>query len=265
MSKTTKRVALVTGGGRGIGRGISLRLAADGFLVVVNSVSAAKAGAENSGAAVCAEISRAGGEALAIRADISQAAQRAKLLAQVRDRLGRLDLLVNNAGVTSLERTDIMEAGEESFDHVMNINLKGPYFLTQLAAKWMIELQQAGKISKGRICFITSVSAYAGSRGRGDYCISKAGLSMAAALWAERLGEFDMPVLEIRPGVIATDMTAGAKAKYDAMIEAGVFPQRRWGKPEDVAAVVAAFARGDLDYSTGVAVDASGGFQLRRL
>ncbi len=172
---------------------------------------------------------------------------------------------MNNAGVAPPERRDLMDAAEESFDRMMNTNLKGPHFLTQLAATWMLELQRARKLDKGRICFITSISAYATSRGRGDYCISKAGLSMAAALWAERLAEFDMPVLEVRPGVTATDMTAPVKAKYDALIEAGVFPQRRWGRPEDVAAVVAAFARGDLDYSTGVAVDVSGGFQLRRL
>jgi NAD(P)-dependent dehydrogenase (short-subunit alcohol dehydrogenase family) len=183
----------------------------------------------------------------------------------MRDRFGRIDLLVNNAGIAPSQRADLLDATEESFTRLIDVNLRGPYFLTQAAARWMIELKQNRVIARGRIAFITSVSAYAASVTRGDYCISKAGLSMAAQLWAARLAELDIPVIEVRPGIISTDMTAGVKEKYDKLIADGLLPQPRWGAPEDVARVVSAFARGDLDYSTGIAVDVSGGFQIRRL
>ena len=187
------------------------------------------------------------------------------MLDAVRDRFGRIDLLVNNAGVAPTQRADLLDATEESFSRLIDVNLRGPYFLTQAVARWIIELKQQRAIERGRIAFVTSVSAYAASVNRGDYCISKAGLSMAAQLWAARLAEFDIPVIEIRPGIIATDMTSGVKEKYDKLIAEGLLPQQRWGTPEYVARAVSAFARGDLDYSTGVAIDVSGGFQIRRL
>lgn len=253
-----RKVAIVTGGARGIGRGIALHLARDGYAVVINSV---RSTADD----LVKEIEAAGGVAVPILADISIAGDRESLVKATLDRFNRIDLLVNNAGVAPDIRADMLEATEASFDRLLSINTKGPYFLTQRVAREMIRLQAARKIERGRIAFITSVSAYATSTTRGDYCVSKAGLSMAAQLWAHRLAEHDIPVIEIRPGIIATDMTAGVKEKYDKLIADGLLAQPRWGTPEDVARAVSAFGRGDLDYSTGVAIDVSGGFNLRRL
>lgn len=259
-SDNISRVALVTGASRGIGRAIALRLAADDHAVVINFVSS-----NHHAEGLRKQIVSRGGEADCFRADISRSADRKKLVAHVRRRFGRIDLLVNNAGIAPPVRADMLEATEPSFQRVLDVNLRGPYFLTQSVANWMIELKESRAIEQSRIAFITSVSAYATSTNRGDYCISKAGLSMAAQLWAHRLAEFDIPVIEIRPGIIETDMTAAAKKKYDKLIGGGLLLQKRWGKPGDVAKVVSAFARGDFDYSTGVAIDVSGGFQLRRL
>ena len=228
MNPASKKVALVTGSARGIGRAIALQLARDGYAVIINGV-------HSSGEDVKHEIEQAGGVAATCRGDVSIAADREALVAFALNTFGRIDLLVNNAGVAPEVRADLLEAGEESFDRLININLKGPYFLTQLVAKEMIRLQSEKKIERGRIAFITSVSAYATSTNRGDYCISKAGLSMAAALWAHRLAEHQIPVLEFRPGVIATDMTASVQEKYDNLFAAGLLPQNRWGNVEDVA------------------------------
>lgn len=256
-------VALVTGASRGIGRAIALQLARDGHAIAINSVSPP---ALNSPAETLRdEITALGSDAHIIRADISLTADRQRLIDEIRTRFQRFDLLVNNAGVAPTERRPLLEASEESFDRVLNINLKGAYFLTQLAAKFMLDLQYRTIVPTPRICFITSISAYTASTNRGDYCISKAGLSMAASLWAAELAPHNIPVIEIRPGIVTTDMTAAVKEKYDAIIAQGAFPQKRWGTPEDVAKVVSAFARGDFDYSTGIAVDVSGGFQLKRL
>lgn len=258
-------VALVTGSSHGIGRAIALELATQGYCVVINGRTADPAETATGAYEVKARIEQAGGQAEVITGDISLAEDRLRLLDTIDARLGRLDLLVNNAGVAPEQRADILEASEASFDRLMTINLKGPYFLTQLAANRMIACRESGAVPRPRIAFVTSISAYTASTSRGEYCISKAGLSMAVALWADRLGEFDIPVIEIRPGVIQTRMTSGVQGKYDALIEQGIFPQRRWGQPEDVARAIGAFARGDLDYSTGVAIDVSGGFQLHRL
>ena len=262
MSSSAQQVALVTGAARGIGRAIAGQLARDGYAVVVNFVSE---GSSATARELCEAIVRTGGRAEAIRADVSDRDDRAALIDFVRARFGRLDLLVNNAGIAPPVRADVLDAAEESFDRVVAVNLRGPYFLTQAAARWMIELKKSNVVKKPRIAFVTSVSAYATSTNRGEYCVSKAGLSMAARVWAHRLAEFDIPVIEIRPGIIETDMPAGVKEKYDELIADGLLPQMRWGKPEDVARAVSAFARGDLDYSTGVAIDVSGGFQLKRL
>jgi 3-oxoacyl-[acyl-carrier protein] reductase len=265
MIPCTHPVALVTGSGRGIGRGIAMRLATEGYAVVLNSRSADPTETATGAYEVKRTIEAAGGRAEVCRADISVREDRAALIDFVAVTLGRLDLLVNNAGVAPRERRDLLEADEEDFDYLLGINLKGPYFLTQLAARRMIEWKRAGIVPTPRIAFISSVSAYTSSPSRGEYCVSKAGLSMAAKLYAHRLGEHGIPVIEICPGIIYTDMTSGVKDTYDQRIADGLLVQQRWGQPEDVAGAVAAFARGDLDYSTGSRIEVGGGFGLRRL
>ncbi|NIA14735.1 MAG: 3-ketoacyl-ACP reductase [Nitrospiraceae bacterium] len=265
MTTESGRVALVTGSGHGIGRGIALRLAQDGYSVVVNGVSMDPSNTEDGAYEVKAKIEAAGGCAEAFRADVSCGEDRAALVEFIAERFGRLDLLVNNAGVAPKERRDLLEATEESFDRLMGINLRGPYFLTQLAAKRMIAWKEAGVVETPRIAFITSISAFASTPARGDYCITKAGLSMAVQLYADRLSEYDIPVIEIRPGIIATRMTDAVTAKYDKLIAEGLLPTKRWGQSEDVAKVVSAFGRGLLDYSTGETIEVGGGFGMTRL
>lgn len=266
MTACSQRVALVTGAGRGIGRGIALKLAQDGFQVVVNALTADPSNTEQGAFEVKYAIEAAGGAAVVFRADISDQAERSALVDFVAERFGRLDLLVNNAGVSVKERKDLLEASEESFDRLMNINLKGPYFLTQSVANRMIAWKRAGVQNAARIAFVTSISAYASSPSRGEYCITKAGLRMATALFADRLSEFDIPVISVAPGIIHTRMTSTVEQKYDTLIfEQNLLPTRRWGEPEDVGKVIAAFARGDLDYSTGQEIEVGGGFGIRRL
>ncbi|HVK04455.1 MAG TPA: 3-ketoacyl-ACP reductase [Armatimonadaceae bacterium] len=262
MSETDARpVALVTGASRGIGRGIAVELGKLGYAVVVNYAGNAAAADE------CLTLVReAGGDGVTCQGDIGVAADRERLVETALSTYGRIDLLVNNAGVAPNVRADILDAGEESFDRLVNINLKGPYFLTQSVAKAMIA--QAEREPNGRrpaIVTITSVSAYTASVNRGDYCISKAGLGMMTALWAARLAEYGINVYEIRPGVIATDMTGPVKEKYDKMIAEGAWPIRRWGLPEDVGRAVSAIARGDFPFSTGEVFNVDGGFHLRVL
>jgi NAD(P)-dependent dehydrogenase (short-subunit alcohol dehydrogenase family) len=256
-------ISLVTGAGRGIGRGIAVELAKLGHAVVINYAGNAGAAEE------CLLLVRAaGGDGITVRADVSVADDRARLLQEVMDAYGRIDLLVNNAGVAPNVRADLLEAGEESFDRLININLKGPYFLTQQVALRMIKQVQGGKENSfglPRIVTITSVSAFTASVNRGDYCVAKAGLAMMTKLFAARLAEFGINVYEVRPGVIATDMTGGVKEKYDKLIEQGAWPIRRWGYPEDIGRAVAAIARGDLPYSTGEVINVDGGFHLRTL
>jgi len=256
----TAPVALITGASRGIGRGVALAVAREGYAVLVNYASSADAARS-----VQAEIAAVGRRAEVFRADIANAADRQALVDFALSAFGRVDLLVNNAGIAPRQRRDLLEATEESYDEVMGTNLRGPYFLTQRVASEMVRLVREGAIAAARIVFITSISAYASSTNRGEYCLSKAGLSMAAALYADRLAEYSIPVIEVRPGIIATDMTGPAKEKYDRLIAGGLLPQRRWGFPEDVGKVVAAIARGDMDYSTGQVIEVGGGFGLRRL
>jgi len=266
MTRANERVALVTGAGQGIGRGIALRLAQEGFQVVINDVVADEANTERGAYEVKKTIAAAGGTAEVYRADVGSREERGALVDFVGDRFGRIDLLVNNAGVAPKERKDILEATEESFERLMAINLQGPYFLTQRVANRMIAWKQAGVVETPRIAFITSISAYTSSPGRGEYCVSKAGLSMAVQLYADRLGEFGIPVLAIAPGIIETPMTSVVKDKYDKLIfEKGLLPTQRWGQPDDIAKVVLAFAQGHLDYSTGQCIEVGGGFGLRRL
>ena len=260
-----RRVALVTGASRGIGRGIATELARIGCDVMINYVSNEAAAEEARQEAIAASD---GTPKVAIfRADVSELSDHSKLLEATRKEFGRLDFLVNNAGVAPTKRVDLLEANEESFDRLMKINLKGPYFLSQSAALWMIEQKQSKAFSNysPAIINITSVSAYAASPERGDYCVSKAALAMMTKLYAIRLADEGINVYEIRPGVITTDMTSKVKDKYDRMIEEGLTPIKRWGTTEDVGRAVAAIASGSLPFSTGEVINVDGGFHLRRL
>lgn len=255
-----ERVALVTGASRGIGRSIALALAAKGWRVAVNYAGNLAAAQETAAA-----IADAGSDSLIVQADIGKAADRERLVAAVVTRFRRLDLLVNNAGMAPRTRMDLLSTTEESYDEVMAVNLKGPFFLTQRVANLMIDLQQAGRMTEPLIVNIGSLSAYTSSVNRGEYCISKAGMGMMTALFADRLAEYGIRVYELRPGVIATDMTRAVSARYDKLIAEGLTPMRRWGTGEDVAAAVAAIAEGYLPFSTGEVINVDGGFHLRRL
>lgn len=266
MSNPTVPTAIVTGASRGIGRGIALGLARQKFNVVINYASNAAAAEE-----VRKAIEALGARGHIVQADVSVAADRQKLVDETIRTFGGITLLVNNAGVAPSVRADILDAGEESFDRLININLKGPYFLTQLVARKMVEQQQAAAEpptgpNAPRIVTISSMSAYTASVNRGDYCITKAGLSMMTKLFAARLAEHGIGVYEIRPGIIETDMTGPVKAKYDKLIlEDGITPIRRWGQPQDIANAVLAIALGYLPYSTGEVINVDGGFHLRTL
>jgi 3-oxoacyl-[acyl-carrier protein] reductase len=253
-------VALVTGASRGIGRGIAIALGAQGWRVAVNYAGNHAAAQE-----CVAAVRAAGGDALAIQADISDAGTPTRLDGAVGAWAGRIDLLVNNAGIAPSERADLLEASSESFDRLFAVNLKGPFFLTQLIAKRMLAQSAAADGCRGQIINIGSISAYTASINRGDYCMTKAGVAMMTALFAARLAEQGIRVYEVRPGIIATDMTGAVRAKYDALIAGGLTPIRRWGKPEDVARAVVAIARGELCFSTGETINVDGGFHLRTL
>jgi 3-oxoacyl-[acyl-carrier protein] reductase len=255
-----KRVALVTGGARGIGLGIALRLADDGFAVV----AAGRRTADETLAAID-EIRARGVDAEYVQADVADGKARARLLLAVEERFGQLDVLVNNAGIAPRVRADILEAQEEHFDEVMAANLKGPYFLTQAAAQWMIRQRARLGTAHRAVINIGSVSATVASTNRGEYCLSKASVTMATKLWAARLAEFGIGVYEVRPGIIESDMTAGVRAKYDALIEGGLIVEKRWGTAADVASAVSVLARGELTYATGAVIVVDGGLTLARL
>ncbi len=264
-SASGARVALVTGGSRGIGRGIGVELARAGFDLVLG-YSTRRREAEDAQDAALRAASHSGAQVEIYGADVSDPGARKALLAFTRERMGRLDILVNNAGIAPEARVDLLQASEESFDRLMRVNLKGPFFLSQAAANWMVEQSKTrGSGYAPMIINITSVSAYTASPERGDYCISKAGLSMASKLFASRLAEHGIAVFEVRPGIITTDMTSEVTGKYDALIEHGLLPIARWGTPEDVGRAVAAIAAGQLPYSTGDVINVDGGFHLRRL
>jgi NAD(P)-dependent dehydrogenase (short-subunit alcohol dehydrogenase family) len=255
-----KKVALVTGSGRGIGRGIALALAPLGYTIVVNATTTER------GQETVRLIEEAGGGAWSQGADVSKADDRRALVEAILEREGRIDLLVNNAGVAPTIRADLLEADEESYDRVMGINLKGPYFLTQRVANAMIGLLKSDLANyQPRIVNISSISVYAASPSRGDYCLSKAGIAMMTKLYATRLAEEGIGVYEVRPGIIETDMTSAVKEKYDKLIGEGLTPIRRWGTPEDIGKAVATVARGDLPFSTGEVINVDGGFHLHIL
>jgi 3-oxoacyl-[acyl-carrier protein] reductase len=262
-----KSVAIVTGASRGIGKAIALELAGLDYDIVISHFDFSPDGKpdESAGIETRRQIESLGAECLCMRADVSNGDDRQKLLELTQSQFDRCDMLVNNAGVAPSKRADLLDAGEESFDRVININLKGPYFLTQLVANWMVDQNEKTPGRDFRIVNISSISAYTSSPARGEYCISKAGLSMMTALYADRLAEFGIGVFEIRPGIIATDMTSVVKDKYDKLIAEGLTPTRRWGLPADIAKAVGAIAEGRLDFSTGQVLNVDGGFHLRRL
>ena len=251
-----QRVALVTGGTRGIGLGIALKLADAGFTLVITG---RRAGEEVE--AALAQVKQRSPRSMYVQADVASSADRRLLLQTMESQLGRVDVLVNNAGIAPRVRADILEAGEESFDELIATNLRGPYFLTQSVAAWMIRQPAPGR----SIINIGSVSATVASVNRGDYCIAKAGIAMATKLWAVRLAEHGIAVYEVRPGIIETDMTGGVKAKYDALIESGILLEKRWGTPEDIGTAVSMLARGELPYATGAVLVLDGGLTMARL
>jgi len=254
------KIALVTGGSRGIGRAIVIALAQAGWQVAFSyrgNTQAAQATLE--------QVEQAGSQGIALQADIASGEDRDGLVGAVLEQFGGIDLLVNNAGMAPRRRVDLLEMSEASYDEVMATNLKGPFLLTQQVARIMVEQQKAEPGGMPVIVNIGSMSADTSSLNRGEYCISKAGMGMVTLLFADRLAEDGIRVYEIRPGIIATDMTAGVKARYDQRIAEGLLPIRRWGQPEDVARVVVALAQGLMPYTTGEVIHIDGGFHLRRL
>lgn len=253
-------VALVTGSSRGIGRATALALARAGHAVVVNYARSATAAEE-----VVREIHQQGGQAIAIRASVADSADRQRMVDATIEKFQGIDVLVNNAGVTSQGRKDLLDATEESWDMVFDTNLKGPFFLSQLVARRMLEQNPQDRPQPAAIINISSISAFAVSTNRADYCLTKAAMQMMTWMFAARLAEHHVRVYEVCPGVIATDMTTAVKEKYDRMIEDGLSPIRRWGDPEDVARVVVALVGDEFAFSTGDRINVDGGFHIRRL
>jgi NAD(P)-dependent dehydrogenase (short-subunit alcohol dehydrogenase family) len=260
MMDATRRIALVTGGTRGIGLGVARALAREGWTLALCGLRSRSDVAE-----VVGELASIGGGAEYWPADIGSPSDRAQLLSSIVAHFGALHALVNNAGRAPRVRADLLAATEESFEEVMRTNLQGPYFLTQAVARLLVQ-QQAGESHSPRaIVFVTSVSAEMASPHRGEYCVSKAGLSMAAKLFAVRLAADRIPVYEVRPGVIASDMTAGVREMYDKRIGEGLVPDGRWGQPDDVGRAVASLLRGDIAYATGTVINVDGGLSIPRL
>ncbi len=255
-----KKVALVTGGSRGIGLGIARELITLGFNVAINGVRPESAVID-----VVTSLRSGGADVVYCQGDLASSEDRKKIIQKIKDHFGKLNVLVNNAGIAPKERRDILEATEESFDEVINTNLKGNYFLTQLAANWMVSQKKTDPGFTASIINVSSISATVASINRGEYCISKAGISMATQLFAVRLGEYDIPVYEVRPGVISTDMTSGVKEKYDRLIEQGLCVTKRWGYPDDVGKAVGSLANGQFPYSTGQVIMVDGGLTIDRL
>lgn len=255
-----KKIAFITGGTRGIGLGIAIELAKAGFDLAVNGVRD-----EAVVKPVLDELSSYGIQVSYFRGDVSKKENRRQMVDAIFERFGQINVLVNNAGIAPPERKDILEATEESFEYVLNVNLQGPYFLIQLVANKMIKMKEKSPDEFFCIINVSSVSATIASVNRGEYCISKAGVAMATRLWASRLGEFDIPVYEIQPGVIRTDMTSGVQEKYDRLFQNGLAIQQRWGKPSDIGKVAAAMATASMPYSTGQVVLVDGGMTIPRL
>lgn len=252
--------AIVTGGGRGIGFAVAKQLGLDGFKVVVMDVRPQADYQENFDT-----LDKLGIESLYVQGDITKKNDREACVKAAVSRFGGIDVLVNNAGVAPKVRADLLEMTEESFDHVVTVNTKGTMFMTQAVANQMLKQERKGEAQRGTIVNVSSCSAVVSSTSRGEYCISKAGVSMLTTLYADRLAGEGIYVYEVRPGVVATELTAVVKDKYDKLFEEGVFPISRWGQPEDVAQAVSAFCSGKFAYSTGNYVDIDGGFHIQRL
>ncbi len=257
---TSAPVALVTGASRGIGRAIAIELARHGHDIAVHHVTRIDAAEETAG-----EVESLGRRAVIIGAEIASREARERMVATVRDEFGRVDVLVNNAALAPRERVDLLESSEEHYDRTLAVNLKGPYFLTQSIARWMVEIRAAHPERRLYIVNVSSLSEYTSSVLRGDYCLAKAGVGMLTRLFADRLAEHAIPVNQVRPGIIATDMTAGAQEKYDRLFANGFTPFSRWGQPEEIASAVRALVSGDFDFATGASIDLDGGFHLHRL
>jgi NAD(P)-dependent dehydrogenase (short-subunit alcohol dehydrogenase family) len=265
MSTSSPPVALVTGSSRGLGRGVAETLAAAGFSVAIHYAANQEAAAAT--AEACGKLAPNPEQKFAlVGGNIGLDADRRKLFDATLAAYGHLDALVNNAGIAPRVRADITEATEQIFDEVIGVNLKGPYFLSQLAANYWLANPGRCRLPGGyKLLFVTSLSANTASVNRGEYCISKAGLGMATQLWAVRLADAGVQVLEIRPGIMATDMTSGVKEKYDKLLADGLVPQKRWGSPNDVGLAVKAILEGNFPFSTGDVINVDGGFHLRRL
>lgn len=255
-----KKVALITGGSRGIGLGIARHLASQGFSLAINGVRDPGQVEE-----VLEELKIHSTEVIYCQGNIGHGEDRRQIVNRASAELGRIDILVNNAGVAPKERNDILETTEESFDYVLGVNLRGTFFLTQMVANLMVGQKKEKSGIFNCIINVSSISATIASVNRGEYCISKAGTGMVTALFAARLGEFDIPVYEIRPGIIKTDMTAGVKEKYDRLLENDLCVQARWGEPDDVGKVAASLAEGNFPYSTGQVIMVDGGLSIPRL
>ena len=251
---------MITGGARGIGLGIATALAGDGCDLIVNGMRSADDVAD-----VLTALRALSARVVYAQGDVSDAAARARMLELAHDEFGRLDVLVNNAGITSVGRKDLLEADEASWDRVFDVNLKGPFFLTQQVAAWMIAQREADSGFAGTIINISSISAQIVSTNRGDYCLTKAAIGMATKLWAARLADHGVAVYEIQPGVIESDMTVGVKEKYDRLFAEGLALERRWGKPQDVGRAAAMLVRGDLPYATGQTLEIAGGMMIRQM
>lgn len=263
--ETPPAVVLVTGASRGLGRGVAEALAKDGLSVAIHYASN-KAAADQTQAACRTLARRADQQFVLVAGNVASADDRRRIVEETLAGLGRIDGLVNNAGMAPRVRADILEASEESFDELIAVNLKGPYFLSQAVARHWLERPNGSRLPGGyKLVFVTSVSAYMASVNRGEYCVSKAGLAMASKLWATRLAAEGVQVYEVRPGIMATDMTAGVKDRYDRLIAEGLVPQGRWGTAEDVGLAVSALMNGSLPYSTGDVLNVDGGMHLQRL
>jgi len=260
VEMSDSKVALITGGARGIGLGISRQLAAAGWNLVLNGVRPV-----SDVQAVLDELAQNSVGVEYVAGDISVAADRQRLVSRTMERFGQITSLINNAGITSQGRKDLLEADEESFDRVVDVNLKGPYFLTQVVARQMARQFEGNRDFRGSVVFVSSVSGEVVSTNRGDYCLTKAALGMATKLWAARLAEFGVDVFEVRPGVIRSDMTAGVEEKYDRLISGGLTLQKRWGEADDVGKAVRMLVEGGIPYATGQVLRIDGGMTIQTM
>ena len=260
-----KAVAFITGASRGIGKGIALTMAEAGYDIVAAATKADPENRESGVYAVKEAVEALGQQCLPVAGDLADTASHQPMIDATLETFGRIDILINNAGVSVLDRKDMLNATEESYDRVMNINLRGPHFLTQAIARQMVHQVESGTDYAPRIIFITSISSDTASPNRTEYCISKAGLSMAAQNYAVHLAPHGINVYDLRPGIIHSDMTAGVQEKYDKLIEEGLLLQKRWGTPEDVGKACVGLCEGYLDYATGSVIELGGGFGIKRL